>query len=396
MDKRIIFHIDVNNAFLSWTAIKMLKEGYERDIRKIPAIIGGDESKRHGIVLAKSPVAKKYGIKTAETIYSAKKKCANLEIFPSDYQYYSKISKKFFQHLAKYSPNIEKTSVDECYIDMTGTKFLYANLEKLAYDIKEEVKEKFGFTVNIGIANNKLCAKMASDFEKPDRIHTLYEDEVKNKMWPLDVGKLFMVGEKSATKLKKLGINTIGDLATSDTNMLTKYFKSQGIIMWKHANGIDESPVEYRKPKNKGISTSETLSTDVGDKNKLKKILMHQTEKVCRDIRRKKLYTTTIAVTMKTHDFVSSSKQMTLDNPTNSTDEISQCVMNVFDSLYDGEKIRNIGVRLSNLSPNNTRQISIFNEKRESDDKIQNALDEINDKFGSSSVIKASLLDSDK
>ena len=164
MKERLIFHIDVNNAFLSWTAVLLLKQGYKQDIRTIPAIIAGSESERRGIVLAKSPVAKKMGIKTAETIYQAKKKCPNLQIFPPNHRWYYQESKKLFEYLSQYSPLLEKFSIDECFLDMTGTNYLYKDYYQLAIKIKEEIKEKFGFTVNIGIGNNKLCAKMASDF----------------------------------------------------------------------------------------------------------------------------------------------------------------------------------------------------------------------------------------
>ena len=150
--ERIIFHIDVNNAFLSWTAVKMLQEGSNIDIRTIPSIIGGDETKRKGIVLAKSPIAKKYGIKTAETIYSARQKCKNLQIYNSDYEYYKETSKKLFTYLKKYSPSMEQISIDECFLDMSNMHYIYNDLEDLAYQIKDDIKNKFGFTVNIGIA----------------------------------------------------------------------------------------------------------------------------------------------------------------------------------------------------------------------------------------------------
>ena len=183
---RIVFHIDVNNAFLSWTAVKLLKEG-KKDIRKIPSVIGGDETKRHGIVLAKSPVAKKMGITSAMPLYEAKKICNNLEIYRPDMEYYSESSNKFYEYLKKYSPEIERYSIDECFLELTNTKYLYDDYIALAYKIKDDIKNKFGFTVNVGIGNNKLCAKMASDFEKPDRVHTLMHDEIVTKMWPLPV-----------------------------------------------------------------------------------------------------------------------------------------------------------------------------------------------------------------
>ena len=202
---RIVMHIDVNNAFLSWTAIYLLEHGYDKDIRHICAVIGGDESSRHGIVLAKSTPAKKYGIVTAETLYQARKKCPNLEVYPSNYQYYQKKSEELFSLISSYTPDIEKFSIDECFLEYTYVKNLYGDPVEFAYKLKDEIKNKLGFTVNIGIANNKLCAKMASDFEKPDKVHTLFMDEVQTKMWPLDVGDLLWIGKKTKLKLNQLG-----------------------------------------------------------------------------------------------------------------------------------------------------------------------------------------------
>lgn len=395
-DNRIIFHIDVNNAFLSWTAVKLLNEGYEIDIRTIPSIIGGDESKRHGIVLAKSPVAKKYGIKTAETIYSAKKKCSNLKMYPPDHNYYSEMSKKIFSYLEKYSPNMEQISIDECFLDMSNTSYLYENLIDLAYKIKDEIYKMFGVTVNIGIGNNKLCAKMASDFEKPNKVHTLFMDEIKTKMWPLPVGDLFMVGRKSSEKLELLGIKTIGDLAHTDINFLKRHFKSLGIMMWEYANGIDNSKVINEYENNKCISVSETFEVDVDNINRIKKTLLEQTEKVTKMLRKQNCYTTTVAVTIRTYDFRNFSKQVKLDNATDITNEIYDNIERLFDNFWDGTKIRNLGVRLSNFTEKCERQLSLFETYDEKDHNFQKTLDKINDKYGSNIIIPASLLEKDE
>lgn len=395
-DKRVIFHIDINNAFLSWTAVKLLNEGYEIDIRTIPSIIGGDESLRHGIVLAKSPVAKKYGIKTAETIYSARKKCPNLKIFPPDHDYYSEMSHKIFKHLSKYSPDLEQISVDECFLDMSNTTYLYDNLIDLAYVIKDEIQEKFGITVNIGIGNNKLCAKMASDFEKPNKVHTLFEEEIETKMWPLSVGDLFMVGKKSSEKLELLGIKTIGDLARTDQKFLNKHFKSLGTMMWEYANGIDNSKVINEYESNKCISVSETFEVDVDNINRLKKTLLRQTEKVTKILRGQALYTTTVAVTIRTYDFRNFSKQVKLTNATDITNEIYDTVEKIFENFWDGTKIRNIGVRLSNFTDRCDRQLSFFENYNEKDHKFQKTIDNINNKYGNNVVMPASLFDNKK
>ncbi len=392
MDKRIIFHIDVNNAFLSWSAVKLLKDGYKIDIRTIPSIIGGDESKRHGIVLAKSPIAKKYGIKTAETLYAARKKCPNLKIYNPDYKWYYEQSLLFHNYLKQYSPNILKYSVDEAFIDLTGTKYIYDDYIKLAYKIKDDIKNLFGFTVNVGVANNMLCAKMASDFLKPDRVHTLFEDEVKTKMWPLPIEDLFMVGKSSSKVLRDLGINTIGELANADLGVLNKHFKNRAQFLLDSANGIDYSKVEKSISKTESISTTETLIKDISDKEELKDILFRQTDDVARQLRKKEKYCSVVAIIYKNNNFESYSKQIKLENVTNSTSEIYDVVLHLLDISFRGEAIRLIGVRLADLSANRVEQVSIFDsdeKKDSSNDEFQKIVDSLNDKFGGNVVVPA-------
>lgn len=393
MANKIIFHIDINNAFLSWTAVKLLNEGYHEDIRNIPSIIGGDEEKRHGIVLAKSPVAKKYGIKTAETIYSAKKKCPNLKIFQPDMDYYHEMSDKFFKYLEKYTPSIEKLSVDECFMDMSNTSLLYDDLVILAYKIKDEIYNLYGFTVNIGIANSKICAKMASDMEKPNKVHTLFSYEIERKMWPLSVERLYMVGKQASEKLHNMNIHTIKDLAKTDEKILNKYFNKHGTTMKNYANGISNDLSTYSEEVNKSISTSETFSTDIGEKDKLLKILYRQVDTLGKDLRKQKLYTNTIAITYKRADFISYSKQISLSTPTNSTEEISKYIVNILDQSWNNEPLRNIGIRFSNLTDKRKKQISIFtnNLQEEKSDTIQETMDKINDKYGTSVIRQANL-----
>lgn len=394
MQERIIFHVDVNNAFLSWTAVRKLKDGEKVDIRKIPSVIGGDEKSRHGIVLAKSPIAKKLGIKTAETLYSARRKCPNLKIFPPEFNWYYEQSNNMYKYLCNYTPQIERFSIDECFLDLTGTKFLYKDFEKLAYKIKEDIKNNYGFTVNVGIGNNKLCAKMASDFEKPDKVHTLYNTEIKEKLWPLPIEDLFMVGKKTASTLRSLNINTIGELAKTKDSILSKYFKNQAVILKSYSNGIDNSKVAPRSSTTESISISETLPYDCDDYDKLKKILFRQTEEVTRALREQKKYAKTVAVTYKNNYFENYSHQVKLEIPKNSTTDIYKEVINILKYSWKKDSIRNIGVRLSDLTKDRISQVSIFNQEtyvEKEDDKFQEIIDSINKKYGSTSIIPASI-----
>ena len=258
----IIFHIDVNSAYLSWTAVEQLKNGKETDIRTIPAIIGGDQKSRHGVVLAKSVPAKKYGIHTGEPVANAFRKCPNLVMEPPDHRLYSAYSRRLMDFLKTYTPDIEQVSVDECYMDFTGIASRYYSPVTAALEIKDEVKKRFGFTVNIGISSVKVLAKMASDFEKPDKVHTLFPEEIQVKMWPLPVEELYMAGRSSVETLRKLEIRTIGELAQADPKILELHLKSHGRRLWEFANGMDDSEVETSPSEAKGIGNSTTLSRD--------------------------------------------------------------------------------------------------------------------------------------
>lgn len=392
MTDRIIFHIDVNNAFLSWTAVDLLSKGYPIDIRTIPAVIGGDEDKRRGIVTAKSPVAKKMGVVTAEPLFMARRKCPNLQVFKGDYKLYSKMSNQLYNYFCQFTPNVERFSVDECFLDMTGTELIYGDPVKLAYRMKNEIYKNFGYTVNVGVANNKLCAKMASDFEKPNKVHTLFMNEIPTKMWPLPVSDLFMVGKASSKVLLDMGVHTIGDLAKIDLSILKRHFKSQGEMMHNYANGIDYSPVGENKTKNKSISVTETLEHDIEKTTEFKKILLRQADRVGKQARKANVYATTIALIFKTSDFVSYTHQAKLINPTNVTEEIYKVCVGLLDKGWRGEPIRLVGIRLADFTNNNTKQMSIFDQEKDlHTDKIQSILDDITDKFGDGIIMPASL-----
>ena len=387
--ERIIMHIDVNNAFLSWTAVDLLKKGHKIDIRREYAIIGGDESKRRGIVLAKSIPAKKRGVKTAETIYSARKKCPYLNIYPPNRSLYVNMSKSLFDLLRKYTNDIEIVSIDECFLDYTPIKNKYGDPLSFAHRIKNEVYNTLGFTVNVGIANNKLCAKMASDFSKPNKVHTLYEYEVKEKMWPLDVGDLYGIGKSSTIKLKNLKINTIGELANTKKEVLYPYFKNQTNHIIDIANGIDNDEVVSEISDPKCISTSETLLYDYDDIEEINKELKKMSLKLSDEIKKEKKYCYTIAIITKDMYFKSSTKQTKLKNCTDDDKIIYEVSTKLFKEHWNNIPIRLLGIRLDNLTDNNDYQISLF-EKVE--DKIDNenlnkTIDLLRKKYGNN-VIK--------
>ena len=396
MKERIILHIDCNNAFLSWTAVNMLHNGSKVDIRERYAVIGGDEATRHGIVLAKSNPCKSHGVKTAETLYSARKKCPYLEVYPPNFKIYKKYSDIMYTYLCNYSDKIERYSIDECFIDYTDSYSKFGDPVKLAYKIKNDIRDNFGFTVNVGVGNNKLLAKMASDFSKPDKVHTLFSSEVKSKMWGLDVDELFMIGKASSKKLHELRINTIGELANTEIDLLMRHFKSMGKMMWEYANGIDNSEVESDRGNPKSISNSMVLPYDYSNIDDIYKIIKKLASDTGKKLREKKMYTSNVNIWIKFHDFTKVSKQIALDNLINSDNDIYENAIKLLDKLWNSDsdkKIRALCVGVSNLTDVYKVQLSIFNDNViEKKDELKDTLDSIRKKYGDKSITYADKL----
>ncbi len=392
MDK-IIFHVDVNSAFLSWEAVHRLQQGESLDLREIASAVAGDQNKRHGIILAKSTLAKQYGVQTGEPIVDALKKCPNLTLVPPSHHLYSEYSKAFTDILNDFSPEVEKCSIDEAYCDMTGMAALFGPPIAAAHKIKDRIRDELGFTVNVGISSNKLLAKMASDFQKPDKVHTLYPEEIYTKMWPLPVGELFFVGKSTVRKLNTLGIYTIKELANTDVEVLKAHLKKHGEVIHSFANGIDASVISVEEVKNKGYGNSTTISFDVEEESTAKMILLSLAETVARRLRSDDMMANVVSVSIVDTDFRHSSHQMTLLSPTHRTDEIHKAACTLFDELWEGSPIRNLGIQTSKVVANDSaRQMNLFSfETDEKREKLDHAIDKIRDRFGSSAIQRASL-----
>ena len=401
--EHIIFHIDVNSAYLSWSALSLLEKGSKTDLRQIPAIIGGDMEKRHGVVLAKSIPAKKYGIVTGEPIVNSMRKCPFLRLEAPDHHLYAEKSRQLMQLLSDICPEIEQVSVDECYMDYTPISHLYPSPYEAAIMIKDKVRDTFCFTVNIGISDRKILAKMASDFRKPDLVHTLYSYEIKEKMWPLPVSSLFMCGKSSVEVLRKLEIETIGQLAGSDKKILEAHLKSHGTLLWEYANGIDDSPVVSTPPDSKGVGNSTTLSKDVTEREEACKTLLSLSESVAARLRKAGQLAGMVSVEIKYSNFRSVSHQTMLYSPSDTSRIIYDTACRLFDELWDHSPIRLLGVRTSKLvSATEPIQLSLFdlnavagNEKEPAFEKLaalDKALDDIRNKFGNDAVVRGSLL----
>lgn len=400
--EQIIFHIDVNSAYLRWTAVEQLKNGAEVDLRKIPAIIGGNQESRHGVVFAKSPLAKRYGIRTGEPVAQAFRKCPDLVMAPPNHKMYQEYSRRLMEFLQTYTPDIEQVSVDECFMDFTGISYLYLSPVEAAFEIKDAVYEKFGFTVNIGISVNHLLAKMASDFEKPNKVHTLFPKEIPVKMWPLPISELYMAGRSSVEVLNKLEIRTIGELAKADPNLLELHLKSHGRTLWEFANGIDHEKVRRGHVENKGIGNSTTLAKDAVTEEEAKKVLLWLAESVGGRLRKEKQRAGMVSVEIKYHTFQTFSHQKQLETASNADQVIYKAACELFRELWNREPIRLLGIRTSKLQDESAPvQMSIFDfqtkqeeqsVKNKKHQKLDKALDVIRKKYGEDAVKKGTLL----
>lgn len=398
--EHIIFHIDVNSAFLSWEAVyRLAHRGGRQDIRKIASAVGGDVALRHGIILAKSILAKNCGIKTGETILEAQRKCPDLVLVPPNYNLYEQCSAAFMEILREYSDVVEQYSIDEAFVDMSTSCHLFGTPEAAAAQIKNRIREELGFTVNIGISTNKLLAKMASDFRKPDRIHTLYPEEIKQKMWPLPVSDLFFVGRATARKLFLMGIRTIGELAAADPVWLKNVLKKHGEIIWGFANGLDFSSVLVQPAANKGYGNSTTPPYDVTDIEMADRVLLALSETVGNRLRTDRVQIGVVSVEIRyarlsEGKFPIVSHQRGLQSPTNLTAEIYKAACDLFRELWDGSPIRHLGVHTSRVSGEDSgRQLNIFGGiDYEKLFRMDETVDQIRKRFGIDAVMRAAFL----
>ena len=394
--RKLVFHIDVNSAYLSWEATRRVHNG-EPDLRLIPSAIGGDPEKRTGVILAKSIPAKKYKVTTGEPVAMALRKCPELVLAKPDFKLYMQCSRAFVAVCRKYAPVVEQVSIDECFCDFDNTELVYPDPLELAYQIKDEIRESLGFTVNVGISENKLLAKMASDFEKPDKVHTLYPGEIPEKMWPLPVGDLFTVGKATAERLRQARIETIGALAHTVPEQLTRMFGPKlGSHLHRYANGISNSPVLAEPEEAKGYSISTTLEDDVETAEVAHHILLALADSVTARMRADGFKTFCVAVTIRSNDFKNKSHQQKLREPTDGTNEIYQLAKKLFSELWNGKTpLRLLGIALTDLTKEDFAQTSLFDtadERKTKSKKLDKTVDALRSKYGRSTIQRGALL----
>lgn len=392
---RYILHIDANSAYLSWTAAYRISNGDPVDLRDIPSVIGGSEKSRHGIVLAKSVPAKKYKIQTGEPLMTVRQKCPHITIVPPDYNLYMKASQAMYEIVLSYTPTIQRFSIDECFAEfyIAGDR---EDIVERAYEIKDKIYKELGFTVNIGIGLNKIQAKMGGELKKPNMVHTLWPEEIEKKLWPLEVGELFMVGRKTEARLKSLSINTIGDLATANIKMLESHLKSYAYLIQAYANGRDDSPVRAsNRPVVKGMGNGTTARFNVLTASDAYLHIMSLSESVGGRLRDSNYCAGLVAVSYTTTEFVTKSRQRKLSVAMDSTSYIMKIAKELFDELWTGEPLRKFRVRVTDLYANDYVQLSFLEQfDFERERCMDKAVDEIRDRFGGQAIYRACFLHS--
>ena len=395
MQDRVIFHVDANSAFLSWTAAYRVHVlGDSLDLREVPSVIAGDKASRHSIILAKSGPAKKYGIHTGEPLFQALEKCPDLIVAPPDYGLYVEASRHFVEMLRQFSPMVQQYSIDEAWVDMTGTQKIFGAPRLAAEKMRQRIWEELGFTVNIGISSNKLLAKVAGDFEKPNKVHTLFPEEMEDKMWPLPVRELFLVGSATEQKLKGLGIYTIGDLAKSDVAILKKRLGKHGETIWHYANGRNAEMVTPEPEENKGYGNSTTTAEDVVTYARAHQVLLSLCETVAMRMRKDGKCGRCVSIHLRTNEFHHFSHQTVLYGATNITSELFDAVCRIFDEAWDGETpLRQLGVQITKLTTEPYQQYDLFSGlspvQYEKKMRLDETVDALRDRFGEDIIRRA-------
>ena len=389
------FHVDVNSAFLSWSALKLLREGQPLDLRTVPAAVGGDEEKRHGVVLAKSQPAKKYGVQTGESLFSARLKCPELIVTKPDFDWYVQCSKGLIAILRDYSPVVEQFSIDEAFVEMTGSEALFGPPVQAADAIRQRVHRELGFTVNVGVSVNRLLAKVASDFTKPDRTHTLWPEEIPQKLWPLPVGSLFGVGPSAVRTMDALGIHTVGELAHADPEVLRRAFGVRGDSFRRHANGIEGTPLGKRETKDNSYGNSVTLPDDLARPEQADATLLALAESVAGRLRTDGKSARVVTVQLVDNAFRRSSHQVSLPNPTNSTELIYQTARQLIRQMWPKRPVRLVGITCERTTAESFEQLDLFTDVRRTDrqEKLDRTADALRSRFGDRAVVRARLLD---
>lgn len=385
-NKRTILHCDLNNFYASVECL--LDPRY----KSVPMAVGGDQEARHGVVLAKNMLAKKYGVTTGEPIVKARQKCPDLVIAPPHHGLYAEYSQKARAIYERYTDCIEPFGIDECWLDVTDSLQLFGDGVTIADRLRKEMREELGLTISVGVSFNKVFAKLGSDLKKPDATSVIPFDKFREIVWPLPVGDLLYVGKNTAKKLGGRGIFTIGDLAQTSPDYLRRAFGKMGDMLYLYANGLDESPVEPggREVANKSIGNSITTPKDLKCDEEARKLILEIAEGVAYRMRQQGYRGSVVHVVIKDKDFSTITRQCQLENPTNLGTVIGERAWELFLKHWNWEKdIRMLGVTVSDLQEGETvEQLSLFADPQQTEKKeqLEESLDRIKKRFGGGAI----------
>ena len=390
--KRTVFLVDMNAFFISCEMTR------NPALRGRPAAVAGDPKKRSGIILAANYDARAFSVRTTMTIGEARRLCPALQLVPCDHAFYSARSKEVMNLLYTFSPVLEQNSIDEAWLDMTGSEGLYGKPAVAAKTIMEKIKNELGLWCSIGIAENKFLAKMVSEFKKPLGISELWPENIPSKLWPLPVEAMYGVGRQTAGRLRNIGLFTIGDIAACDETALARRFGKYGKMLFSLARGIDNAPVTpHQKDEMKSIGRSTTLPEDVTDLEHAKKIIMELAEEIGADARRSGKKGTTVQITIKYADFTNITRQKSIP-PTCLTGEIIRAGTELLEKNWNaGRPVRLLGIGISGFAQMENAQLSLFDcageERPSREEQLENAVDSLRSRFGRGTIRRASLIE---
>ncbi|MBQ0083357.1 MAG: DNA polymerase IV [Clostridiales bacterium] len=383
---RIILHCDLNNFFASVSLLE------NQTLINRPVAVGGDKEQRHGIILAKNEIAKKFGVKTAEAIWEAKRKCPDLIILPPDYKKYTEYSLRAKEIYQRYTDMIEPFGIDECWLDITGSTLLFGSGEEIAHKIRREIKKELGITISVGVSFNKVFAKLGSDMKKPDAVTVISRENFKEKVWPLGIEVLLFAGRKTVEKLNSSGVFTVGDITLCSDDMLTRLLGKNGIDLKRYALGEDNSKVSdahlHEKPKSIGRSVTE--SADFTNSDEVWQTFITLSEEISKNLRKHGLYAGGVQIHTRNSELKIKEFSRKLDTPTDMSLVIAKAGLSLFEENYYWDlPLRSVGIRAINLKDAvYARQQDIFSDFELTDkkEKIENSIYEIREKFGDKSI----------
>ncbi len=392
MAERIILHCDLNNFFASVSLL------YNPTLKELPIAVCGESENRHGIVLAKNEVAKKFGVKTAEAIFEAKRKCPDLVTLPPLYKEYEEYSHKAREIYSRYTDMVEPFGIDECWLDVTGSTVLFGNGEEIAHKIQKDIKRELGLTISVGVSFNKVFAKLGSDMKKPDAVTVISKQNFKQKVWALPISDLLFVGKSTTEKLKGIGITTIGDITMCDDKTLIRMLGKNGIALKQYALGEDNSPVvpytAESKPKSVGKST--TTGKDFENNDEVWAAFLSFSENICETLRKHKLYATGVQVHIRTSSLAVREFSKTFTDGTNCAPILAKRGFELFKEHYNfAEPLRSVGIRAIGLKEEaEATQIDMFGEKDSNikTEKVEDSLYKVRQKFGNQAVKRGRIL----